>query len=223
MIIRKVIQRVLHLMADSTGYLSDDIAFSEQAVYDELKNARATIVKDRDRKDYFSHVMWQTLACVQFEEVDANECNLLPPSGCKILKGTCPLPNSLKIRQVVSQLGNSKYDIVLWNSLQAKLDNPIKSISTLPYFTVRSINGKLWPYLINAVHLENAVIEMIAEDPIEASQFCGNKEALCNPMDTDFHTDSRLEDAVLKLTIQMLLQTRSGARPDVVNNDSNLE
>lgn len=210
-------------MADSTGYLSDDIAFSEQAVYDELKNARATIVKDRDKKGYFSDAMWQTLTCVQFEEVDANECGLLPPSGCKIQKSTCALPNSLKIRQIVSPLGNIVYNIVLWNSLQAKLDNPIKSISEAPYAAFRNINSKLWLYLINAPHTESAAAEIIAEDPIEASQFCGNKEALCNPMDTDFHTDSRLEDAVMKLTIQMLLQTRSGARPDVVNNDTNLE
>ena len=210
-------------MGDSTGYLSDDNSYSEQAVYHDLKNARATIIKDRDRKMYFSDVMWQTLTCVQFEEVDANECNLIPPSGCKILKGTCPLPNSLKTRQVVSQLGNIVYDIVLWNSLQAKLDNPIKSIATAPYFAVRNINGKLYPYLINATYTKNVAIEMIAEDPIEATQFCGNKEALCNPMDTDFHTDSRLEDAIVKLTIALLAQSRAAARPDIINNDSSIE
>ena len=63
----------------------------------------------------------------------------------------------------------------------------------------------------------------IFEDPVKAAQFCGNEEALCNPMELSFHTDYKLIDPILKLTWDTVMATRRNARPDMMNDDTNIQ
>jgi len=65
----------------------------------------------------------------------------------------------------------------------------------------------------------NATLVAIAEDPIEFAQFCGDKDALCNPLELDIHTDARIQDVVLKLAFETILGVRRSAKADVDNDD----
>jgi len=223
MVIRNLIQSFRHFGEDPTGYISDDTSFSDFAIYQQLVRSRAVIVKDRDRKEYFNHTMFQTLPCVMFEEVDANECGLIPRSRCKILKSTCPTPNILKLISVTSQLGNQTFDYVRWDQTAGKLNSRIESIRDSVFATIRTIGDEQYIYLINDDYIKNGVVVAIFEDPVIAAQFCGDQEALCNPMELDFHTDAKLTDVVLKLSYDTILGVRRAAKPDVVNDDTNLQ
>jgi hypothetical protein len=197
---------------------------SDKAIYDVLVSSRAVIVSDRDKKGYFTNLMFQTLPCVSFNEVDYSECSIIPPSGCKILKSTCELPNILKLVSVTDQSGKS-FDYSRWDNLQGKLSSSIQSVRESTYSSIRNVNGKQYLYLFNNNNVKNAVVTAIFEDPVKASQFCANNggdpETLCNPMDLDFHTDQKLIDPILKYSWDGVLRIRSAARPDIVNDDTN--
>ena len=224
--IRDLIYQFRHFAEDMTGYTSDDTSLSDKAIYDMLVSARSVITSDRDKKGYFSTVMFQTLPCVTFEEVDSSECAIIPESGCKILKSTCEMPNMLKLVSVTDQLGKS-FDTVRWDNLQGKLSSRISSVKNGAYSAVRNVNGKQYLYLFNNTNIKNAVVTAIFEDPVKASQFCANNggdpESLCNPMDLDFHTDQKLIDPILKFTWDSVLNVRRAAKPDVLNDDSNIQ
>jgi hypothetical protein len=221
--IRDIISRFRHFGEDMSGYVSDDTSYSDLAIYDQLVTARSVIAHDRAKtaKEYFSDAMFQTLPCVMFEEVDSNECGLIPPSGCKILKSTCPIPNTLKLISVTSQLGNKTFDLVRWDQAEGKLNSRIKSIKDSTFATMRKIGENHYLYLLNNENLKNAVIVAIFEDPVKAAQFCGDKEALCNPLDLDFHTDYKLIDPILKYTWDTAVSVRRAAKPDLANDDTN--
>ena len=221
--VREFITDFRHTGEDQTGYQSDDTSYSDQAIWGRMVQSRATVIKNLPKNIVLSDNMFQTLTCVMFEEVDANECDLLPPSGCTIMKSTCELPNMLILRSVTSQLGNETYDIVRWDQIQGKLNSRIESVQKATYASIRNINGKQYMYLINNTHRENAVVTSIAEDPIKFAQFCGDKEANCNPLELDIHTDAIIQDAVLKLTWESILGIRRGAKIDIVNDDGNIQ
>lgn len=221
--VREIIYRFRHFGEDPTGYTTDETSYSDLAIYDDLITSRATIIKDRDKKQGFPQEMFYTFPCVTLEETDANECGLTPPSGCKIQKSSCKLPKFLKIRGVTSTLGNIKFDIVSWDALQAKLDNPIKSIATAPYAALRAFGGEINLYILNDSYIKNVTVEAIPEDVVEAAQFCGNKEAICNPLDVQWGTSAALTNPILKMTWDTVLRTRAAAKPDIINDDNNLQ
>ncbi len=217
--VREYINDFRHIGEDLTGYQSDDTTYSDKAIWSQIVKSRGTIVKDRDKPNYFSDNMYQTLTCIMFEEVDQNECGLIPPSGCKIMKSTCVLPNMLKLVGFSNQLGTETYDIVRWDQLQGKLNSRTASIQDQIYGAIRNINGKQYLYLVNTLHRVNGTLVAIAEDPIEFAQFCGDKDALCNPLELDIHTDARIQDVVLKLAFETILGVRRSAKADVDNDD----
>jgi hypothetical protein len=216
--IRKVIEQWKHIAEDMSGYESDDTTYSDYAIYDHLVLARAVIVKDRNKPEYFTDNMVQTLPCVMFEEVNANECGLIPNAPCTILKTTCPLPNIIKFIGVNEQLGKN-LDMVRWDRVEGKLNSRIASIREEPFFAIRTIGDKQWGYIINHKYMKNGVVSAIFENPIQAAQFCGDKEALCNPLEVDFHTDYKLIDPILKLAWNTILTTRRAANYDQNNDD----
>ncbi len=220
MTIRKLIHSFRHFGEDPTGFITDDTTFSDLAIWEQLVRTRASIVKALVKsKHKFSEAMIQTIPCIMFEEVEASECNLIPPSGCKILKSTCETPNFLHLVGVSSQLGNKNFDVVRWDQLQGKLNSRILSLREEAYVTMRNINGKQFTYIINDSYIENLVVMAIAEDPIIFAQFCGNKEALCNPLELNAHTDEDIKDLILKATWDTIFRARQMSKPDIQNND----
>lgn len=223
MTVRKLIQLFRHFGEDLTGYIPDDTSLSDLAIWEQIVKSRATIVKNLIKsKHKFSDAMFQTIPCVMLEEVDANECDLIPPSGCKILKSTCPIPNFLFLSGVSSQLGNETFDIVRWDQMQGKLNSRIESVKNASYVSIRNINGKQYLYVFNDLYLKNLVVTAIAEDPVIFAQFCGDKEAVCNPFNLDVHTDAEIQDMILKMTWETVIKLRQISIPNILNNDSSL-
>jgi hypothetical protein len=223
MTVRNLIQLFRHFGEDSTGYTPDDTRLSDLAIWEQIVKSRATMIKNLLKtKHVFGDVMFQTIPCVMFEEVEANECDLIPPSGCKILKSTCEIPNFLHLSGVSSQLGNKSFDIVRWDQLEGKLNSRIESIRKDAYVSIRNINGKQYMYILNDSYIENLVITGIAEDPVIFAQFCGDVNANCDPLSLQVHTDAEIQDAILKMAWDSIIRLRQNAVPDIQNNDMQL-
>lgn len=224
MTVRKLIQLFRHFGEDVTGFISDDTSLSDLAIWEQIVKSRAAIIKKLIKEKHsFSDVMYQTLPCIMFEEVDANECDLIPPSGCMILKSTCEIPNFLALSGISTQLGNRAFDIVRWDELGGKLNSRIESIRKSAFASIRNINGKQYLYIINDSYIKNVVLTAIAEDPVVFAQFCGDKDAKCNPHELPVHTDAEIQDMILKMTWETVARLRQFSRPDILNNDNNLQ
>lgn len=224
MTVRKLIQLFRHFGEDLTGYIPDDTSLSDLAIWEQIVKSRATIVRGFIKnKHKFSDVMFQTLPCIMLEEVDANECDLIPPSGCKILKSTCEIPNFLFLSGISTQTGTKQFDLVRWDQLQGKLNSRIDSIKNAAYASIRNINGKQYLYILNDLYIKNLVVTAVAEDPVIFAQFCGDKDAVCSPYELDVHTDAEIQDIILKMTWETVIKLRQNSIPNIMNNDLSIK
>jgi hypothetical protein len=214
--IRNIIEQFRHYAEDKSGYRSDDTSYSDFAIYEKLVLFRSSYLNSSNY-DKLSEHMYQTLPCVSFELVDQNECGLIPPSGCKILKSTCPMPKTIKIKSFSKQLGQP-IDFVRWDRTEVKSNSNISKIRNSTYYTIRNINGDNYLYLVNDTFLKNGTLVAILEDPLDGYRFC-NEKSICDPYELDFHTDSSILDAIITMAWQSLPRVRSTAEQDLENND----
>ena len=69
--------------------------------------------------------------------------------------------------------------------------------------------------------IKNITLTGIFEDPIEANAFCGeDKVAICNPMETSFHTSPFIMDTVSKTAWDLMTKARAAAKTKFLNNDT---
>ncbi|MBP8762315.1 MAG: hypothetical protein KBH21_00515 [Acetoanaerobium sp.] len=222
--VREFIGLFRHFIEDKTGYTSDDTSYSDLALWEQLISTRAGVIRNLQKAKFkFGDRMFQTLPCIMLEEVDANECGIIPPSGCKILKSTCPIPSFLILNSVVNQLGTEHFDIVRWDMLDGKLQSRVESVRNSSYAAIRNINNNNFLYIFNNIHLRNIVVTAIAEDPVEFAHFCGDVDSKCNPLELDIATDVEIQDLILRTAWQAIIGYRQGALPDIMNDDTPLK
>jgi len=221
MTVREIIRQFKHFSEDRTGFVSDDTIYSDKAIYHNLLISRSRIISDRDKLGSFSKNMEQSLTCIELSPSDIVECKLIIPSGCKIMKSVCDIPNPLKVVSITTHMGES-IEIIEWNRVATKLNSNIKEVKNSRYAAIRNINGKQYLYIFNELHLRNITMNAIFEDPTKAAAFCGDNEAKCNPLEVDFHTDLKYVEPILKLTVSNIFGMRSGSTVDVNNNDQEL-
>jgi hypothetical protein len=220
--IREVIQQFKHFAEDKSGFISDDIRFSEYAIFHHMLMARTTLINERKKMFMsFSNSMYQTLNCVNFEEVDKSECNLNIPSGCNVLKSTKPVPNFLVLVSINSRLGNEHLDIVDWDRVEGRANHYLPKISNSRFATFRNLPDGQYLYILNDLDLKQVTLEAIFENPIEADLYNGDETAKCSPMDLNSRTDYNLIDIIIKMTWDSLIRINNIAPMDVQNDDRN--
>ena len=83
---------------------------------------------------------------------------------------------------------------------------------------------KVYLYIYNDEFIKNITVTGVFEDPIEATAFCGDdKNAICNPMDTSFHTSPFIMDSVTKSAWDLMVKSRTAAKLKVLNNDQPID
>lgn len=224
---RKAVEAFLHFIADKTGYVVDETSYSKKALKEHLLQSRALIVREElEMGDDVSENMVQTLPCVEMVEADRNECPCQPASGCHWLRSIEPIPRAIKLISVSDTLAKQTFEFVKWDRMQYKVKSRIKSLREGKYYTIRDTSEGAYIYVYNNRFLENIAVSAIFEDPTHAAAFpkCGevNLEALCNPLDVDFYTDSYLRDVIFKDAWQTISQVRQAAGLDLFNDDLEL-
>src|ERR1700688_1326927 len=92
MTIRTVIQRVHALY--SKGVQSRSSRLSNRNVYYKLISTRSTLhTNEKKKRQKISQWTYQTLSCIELQEVPMNECPCTLQSGCMILRSKYPIPS----------------------------------------------------------------------------------------------------------------------------------
>lgn len=222
--IRDLIHDFRQLVQSATGDTSDDLDFSDREIYFRYVLTRALIVKQLlERGIKLSEEFFQTLTCIELEDVDRVECPFIPASGCVWLKSKCPIPDHIMLQSVGTHLGTS-FSYVRWDKIESKNKGRLPSAKKDRFYSFRTIGKDTYIYIYNDEFIKNIIAVGIFEDPIEAEKFCGlSQDAVCNPMDVDFHTSALVLDMVTKTAWDTILKARSAARPKLLNNDSPLD
>lgn len=221
---RDAIYEYRQFVESITGDTSDDTISSELAIYNTLRTSRSVVLHIAvDRGEKLSEEHFQTLTCIELEEVDRVECPFIPASGCVWLRSTCEIPNFISVQSVSTQLGDS-YSYVRWDKVSGKVGGRLKSSQKEKFYSLRTIKDKVYLYIYNDNFIKNITLTAIFEDPIKASAFCGyDNTAICNPMDTSFHTAQHLVDLIKKNAWDVMLRARAAAKLKVLNNDSQID
>lgn len=221
MTIREAIAQYRFWVENISGDTSDDTMTGELAIYERLRTSRSLILKTLlDRNERIAEEHYQILRCIELEEADRVECPFVPASGCVWLKSVCDIPDIIKIQTVSTHLG-AYYSYVRWDKIKEKVNGRLKSAAKEKFYSFRLVKDKVYLYIYNDEFIKNITLTGIFEDPIEATAFCGDdQDAICNPMDTSFHTSTPNMDLVCKTAWDVMMKARSIARLKVLNNDS---
>lgn len=225
---RTLVEKFKHVPGDGSGYLSDDFAWSDEAIIKDLLEIRASTIDDylSIGKNLSDQVI-QVLPCVEVEEHDRNECPCFIPSGCYWLKTKLPIPKFIKITSVTGIVANAdmpRFSPIKWDRIQYIPNHRIASVKNGLYWTTRDSGEGRYLYLYGNRDLEKIAVSGIWENPMEAAAFpnCGivDKEALCNPLDVEVFTDIKLLDRIMQTAWSKLLPVRQTAPVDIKNNDN---
>ena len=221
MIIRDLEQRFRSLVLDYDGYTADDNTISARSIYQMLLQARSRYYKQKKQnRQRFSPISIQPLDCVKLVSTDRSECPSTPISGCTWQKSVKALPTPIEIVTVTDDTGEVQFEFIPWNKCKSISTKRIKSARKGKYFTLKQTKSGLGLFVMNDLFLENVSVGMIAEDPLEAINFC-DPTAECEPLEQEFHTTESEIEVILKLAVDMyvrLAQLRQANR-DEQNND----
>ena len=221
MTVKEAISEYQFWVENMTGDISDDTLSSDLAIYHRLRTARATVLKTLiERGERLSEEHLQILRCIELEEVDRVDCPFVPTSGCVWLKSTCDIPDFISLQSVSTHLGQS-YSYVRWDRLKEKVGGRLKSAAKEKFYSFKMDKDKVYLYIYNDEFIKNITLTGIFEDPIEATAFCGDdKNEICSPMDTSFHTSSFVMYTVSKTAWDLMTKARMAAKAKFLNNDS---
>lgn len=225
---RKVIEKFKHPPLDSSGFLTDDLAWSDESILRDLFEIRSLVVSELiDNGKSVSDQMIQTLNCVELKETDRNECPCNPASGCYWLKSVLPLPKFIKVLSVTGTSAHEKmerFSYIRWDRAQYISKSRTRAQREGLYWTIKDIGDSPYLYVYGNTFLERISISGLWENPTEVEAFpsCGqrDKNAVCNPLDVDFHTDIKLIDKIIQIAWSKLLPVRQQAPTDIKNNDN---
>lgn len=227
--IRDAISQFKHWVVTPDGKLSDDHPFSNRAIADHLLQTRSSVLQAAmDSGMRLSKENEQVLDCVSLQKVDQAECPCLPPSGCVWLRTIEPIPSDILIRAVtgvVTSGDNPRFEYIEWDQFQYIPTARMKSVREGKYYTLRDTGEGLHMYLYEQ-NLEAISISGVWYNPMEAAAYprCGTRDqqAVCNPLDVKFHTDSKFISRIIQsqpTDTEAAVSLRRAAVPDLINED----
>lgn len=226
---RHLINQWLQYPSDIDGYVSDDNSYSTKSILRDLLDIRADEVKRALLQGLsLSEFMIQTLSNVLLEEVNRDDVSTDPAKGCYWLKSLKPLPIPIKITSftgIVANVTNPRFDFIKWDRFQYIPQSRNITMRNGRYWSIRETGDGPFLYIYNDRFLESVAISGIWEDPIAAKAYptngVENKDAICNPLDTDCYTDAWLRKLIIGKSWQSILAAKSTAPADLINDDKN--
>lgn len=225
MLNREVIQRVQS--AYSKGVQSQSSRLSSRNIFSKLSTLRSKLVtNETKKKQKISQWTYQTLPCIELEEVPLNECPCTPQSGCMILKSKYPIPSLMTgmdkhlIQSVTGMEG--KMVLVEINSEDKKYSKGNKYTAKEPDYFFRSIGDKIYVYVTVNLRIPSISMTALFDDPIKAYLFpsmCEQNQDNCiNYLDFEFPMDRDQIDSLIEMAASELIDRFLGTRQDSSNN-----
>lgn len=222
---REAISGFRSLIADRTGFISDQNPWSNRLILKHLVEYRSRIIAENERKKgrELSKQDLQTIPCVPLIKVDDHECPCAPPSGCYFLRTKYPVPKPVTdYASVTSIHGQINYAYVEWNKIRYKLNSRLKGQTKAPYYTIKNSGEGNHLYLLNDTHKKFITVTGIFYDPLELVYYpdCSGEVNDCKaPLDQEFIIDPDLLTVVYERCLQALLPARANTGVDILNND----
>lgn len=222
MTIGEIIERVQTIY--SKGTPSDDSRLTSRFIYSKLLSVRAKLISQEAKKNQLVNQWnYQTLPCVELEEMPLHQCPCIPPIGTKMLRSKYPLPKPLTdlskhlIQWVTSIEGSSnKIDKAAWESINYRKANKYTANKTVYLLK----DGYLW--VSSRKPIAALAISMLCEDPIEGYNFpsycCSNTPSCIPYVDLLFPLDLDAVDTAVDMVIQELVEVFDRSGDDQTNN-----
>lgn len=181
--------------------------------------------KLRDRSLYRESNIYTNINCVEFEEIDTVECDIIEFRMCKsIMKSKGKLPDIIYSRygDSIRMVTNLDHTIKIGKTTPTDVirNKHRKGYVEEPYYYIR--DGYL--YLINT-HLKRGFVELLTLDTKAAEELeCGCNKEECKPaLEYEFVGSDKLMEAVIQQTLQELSNSYLQIRPDEnPNNNENV-
>lgn len=223
MLNKEIIQRIQS--AYSKGVSSDDSRLTRRAIYSKIKTLRIRLlVQELNKKKPLNIWNYQTIPCIELEEVAVHNCPCIVPDGCTILRSKHKLPRILS-----SLFGNAIKGVY---SLARKEISPIE-ISAVEYLSAGRYTNNTpryflqdgYLYVVNS-KLQVVTITAIFEEPLEAKNFpsvcpgqdCRDCNKCVDPLEQDFPLDGELVDVLVEMAKSELVNTYLQVPQDNRNN-----
>jgi len=218
--IQAVIDGILHVIDDRTGFRSDDSAYSRLSLYHEFIRTRHGVLEDLIKNNQqLDQDFIQELKCVDLEEVDMNECPTRPESGCVWLRSTTPIPDYIKIISVTNPIGSMHFGYRRWDLVTKP--RRLESSNNDSFYTIKNKDGEKYLYVYNNQTIKALYINAVFIDPIDPVEYC-LKRRHCNPFELNISTPEYITEVCTQRVQQKFLSLRQGAGANIINNDSNL-
>lgn len=223
MTIRKAIYD-FRAIQDVSGYVSDDNGLADQYIYNLLLQSRSRFYRQKMQNGkMFSPQVYQSLHCVDLIEADKTQCPNNPPSGCIWLQSECTIPMFLKIKSVTNDIGSLNFSYISWNNASNIKTQRTKSSRKAKYYTFKATLTGVKLFVLNDIFVKSMSVEAILENPLEGIDFCGGNDAKCFTMEQDFFTDQDEFETILKIAVDSFSRIVQFQRPDIVNDDKNIQ
>lgn len=219
----KAVAQVRELIADATGKISDETAWSSRLILERLYSIRAQLLQlKHNANQEINQFNLQIIPCIELVKADAHECPCAPPTGCVWRKTKHPIPSFIKMVSLTSIDGRINYDFVPWTRIGYKLNSFEETDRKRAYYTFKSTQKGIYAYLVNDEHKKFVTPTGIFEDPIQI-QLYPDCKGYVDPcpiiLDLDFIIDPDLREEVYNQAILKLRQGRQGTSADGIGDD----
>lgn len=220
---REVIDSFRNWIADFTGHVSDDSAWSVRLLLRHLLYYRAPILAAKvNSGDNSYRRARQTIPCIPLIDVDMSECPCAPLSGCTWRRTKTKVPDGIgKYISVTSIDGGISYDYKNWDDVKDKFQSRYAAIRKGATYSDK--NGYL--YVHNDNHKEFITLTGVFSDPRQVQLYpsCDGKIDKCvRHLDLEFPFDPEMFHTLYEQVAQRLLNFKQATTPDVNNNDLNV-
>lgn len=224
---REVVQNWKHYIADRSGFESRSNGWSDKALLEQFLLIRSTILKQLMVSGAeIGEQSIQNLPCVKLDEAPISTCPCAPASGCTWYRSINTIPKYLKLISINTIDGGEGFSFVEWDKIKYRTKYSRSKKATKNFYTIRTIDGESYLYIMSDRMLQLVSLTAIFEDPYCPIEFpkCAEEPTstdltkICNPWDTPFLMDSALISQVFTIAWQTLPQLRATAGPDMFND-----
>lgn len=206
----QAVKGIQDIIVNKTGRTHNASRWSERLLYFHLNNYRIKLVWELriSKNKPVSDFMIETIPCMPLIDVKEHEC-ICEVEGKCIKKGKYPLPETLTGKlEFVSDLGGKKYDYIQFENLGKPSKSIFKGRREKSFYSLKTIDGLTYPYILDDPHKEFVSIKLIPKDPLDLFKIpdCNGKVNTCfDPLVEEFKVEGEMLSMIYQLFAKEIL------------------
>jgi len=190
-----------------------DSRISRRYILRTLKSVSKGLISQKlsDRTIAYDYNIYTLLKCFEFEKDEVINCNIIEFRRCnQVMKSVKPLPPLVhsrlgaSIKNITSIDGMLRFNIIDVNQYRRNKNRKYTLDNEIDVYIGQDLHLYIPDQILQAVDLELITMET---DLIESLSGCGEKDTCSNAWNAKFICPDKLEDTVLKSTLQIVAST----------------